>query len=281
MTKADNKRSSTVKTHRTAPYTIPSTRTDMHPRSATPETGGQLHNQANTSEPHSSTPWSPSSDEQLMRARQQGLNWAAIAETYFPLKTANACRKRHERLMEKRNAHGDWNGLKFEEVAKAYREVREEMWRILADRVNEKWSVVESKVCSGASKSYSDSQKLTLRQCMERGLKNLASMGRAASRKDRSSQHDQTHHDFHDDSGLVLDTHSGNEASAEDQHPFSAGSYSSRRTTLSNVSSGSFTPSLPRPTPSLPNFNQGFSTTSLPGISSIVGPSGLPVTTHC
>ncbi|KAL8653705.1 MAG: hypothetical protein Q9226_003739 [Calogaya cf. arnoldii] len=231
----------------------------MHARSVTPDTRGPTYNQSTANEPHSSTPWTPASDEQLMRARQQGLNWQTIAETHFPQKTSNACRKRHERLMEKRNNIGDWNGVKFEEVARAYREVREDMWKILADRVNEKWSVVESK-------------------CMERGLKNLASMGRA--RKDRSGRLEQTsQHDFHDDSGLVLDTHSGNEAGPDDQHPFSAGSYSSRRTTLS--SSGSFTPSLPRPTPSLPTFNQGFSTTSLPGISSIVGPSGLPVTTHC
>ncbi|KAL8839700.1 MAG: hypothetical protein Q9176_004307 [Flavoplaca citrina] len=232
-----------------------------HPRSPTPEIGGPNFNQPNTSEPHSSAPWSATADEQLMQARQQALNWQTIAETYFPHKTANACRKRHERLMEKRNNTGDWNGVKFEEVARAYREVREDMWRILADRVNEKWSVVESK-------------------CMERGLKNLASMGRA--RKDRSGQLEQMNqHDLHDDSGLVLDTHSGNEAGADDQHPFSADSYSSRRTTLSNVSPGSYTPSLPRPTPHLPAFNQGFPTTSLPGISSIVGPSGLPVTSHC
>ncbi|KAL8647832.1 MAG: hypothetical protein Q9226_006266 [Calogaya cf. arnoldii] len=123
-------------------------------------TGGPNYNQPNTSEPYPSVPWSPAADEQLMCARQQGLNWLTIAETYFPQKTANTCRKRHERLMEKRNAVGDWNGGKFEEVARAYREVREDMWRILADRVNEKWSVVESK-------------------CMERGLKNLGSMSRA------------------------------------------------------------------------------------------------------
>ncbi|KAL8848996.1 MAG: hypothetical protein Q9221_006027 [Calogaya cf. arnoldii] len=86
----------------------------------------------------------------------QGLNWQTIAETYFPQKTANARRKRYEQLMEKRNNIGDWNDVKFVEVARAYREVRKDMWRILADRVNEKWSVVESK-------------------CMERGLKNLAS----------------------------------------------------------------------------------------------------------
>lgn len=146
MTKADTKRPSTTKAHRTQPYTIPSTRPAMHAGSVTPDTGGPNYNPPNTSGPHSSTPWSPASDDQLMRARQQGLNWQTIAETYFPQKTANACRKRHERLMEKRNNIGDWNGVKFEEVARAYREVREDMWRILADRVNEKWSVVESKV---------------------------------------------------------------------------------------------------------------------------------------
>ncbi|KAL8996442.1 MAG: hypothetical protein Q9169_004036 [Polycauliona sp. 2 TL-2023] len=262
MTKADTKRSSATKSHRTHPYQPPSTaRPVMHPRSPTPEAERHNYNPPNPSEPHSSAPWPPAADEQLMHARQQGLNWQTIAETYFPQKTSNACRKRHERLMEKRNNNGDWSGVKIEEVARAYREVREDMWRILADRVNEKWSVVESK-------------------CMERGLKNLASMGRP--RKDRSGQLEHLNqHDLHDDSGLVLDTHSGNEAGADDQHPFSAASYSSRRTTLSNVSSGSFTPSLPLPTPQLRTFNQGFSTTSLPGISSIVGPSGLPVTTHC
>ncbi|KAL8774753.1 MAG: hypothetical protein Q9209_000692 [Squamulea sp. 1 TL-2023] len=260
MSKANIKRSSATKNHRAHPYKNPSSRPTMHAHSVTPDDGEYNHIQPNTSEPHSSTPWSPASDNQLMSARRQGLNWQTIAETHFPQKTANACRKRHERLMEKRTVLGDWNGVKFEEVAKVYREVREDMWKILADRVNERWSVVESK-------------------CMEKGLKNLTSMGRAASRKERSGQLDQMNHEIHNDTGLALDTTPGNDTGADDQHPFSAGSYSSRRTTLS--SSGSFTPSLPRPTPSLPNFQQGFSTTSLPGISSIVGPSGLPVTTHC
>lgn len=115
---------------------------------------------------------------------------------------------------------------------------------------------------------------------MERGIKNLQSLGRAASRKDRSPQNGELTCDYNHEDGLVVDTNSENEAAVEDQHPFSADSYSSRRTTLSGVSSASFTPSLPRPTPSLPNFSQGFSSTSLPGIRSIVGPGGLPVTTH-
>ena len=81
-----------------------------------------------------------------MRARQQGLNWQPIASRYFPDKTANACRKRHERLMEKRNSADNWDGVKIETLAKAYVDVREQMWKLLADRVGEKWQNVEAKV---------------------------------------------------------------------------------------------------------------------------------------
>lgn len=48
--------------------------------------------------------------------------------------------------MEKINANGSWDTRKFEDVAKAYLDVREEMWKMVAERVNEKWTVVESKV---------------------------------------------------------------------------------------------------------------------------------------
>ena len=81
-----------------------------------------------------------------MRARQQGLNWQPIATQYFPEKTANACRKRHERLMEKRNSADNWDGIKMDAMAKAYVELREQMWQLLAERVGEKWQTVENKV---------------------------------------------------------------------------------------------------------------------------------------
>ena len=74
------------------------------------------------------------------------MNWQPIATKYFPDKTANACRKRHERLMEKRNNTENWEGVKMETLAKAYNDLREEMWKILADRVGEKWQIVEAKV---------------------------------------------------------------------------------------------------------------------------------------
>ena len=36
----------------------------------------------------------------------------------------------------------------MEELGKAYLEVREEMWQLLAGRINEKWQIVEQKVWS-------------------------------------------------------------------------------------------------------------------------------------
>lgn len=91
--------------------------------------------------------WSHDNDEKLIRARAQGLNWQPIADKYFPNKSANACRKRHERLMDKRRATDTWQGPKIEALAQAYYEVHEQMWQILADRVGEKWQDVENKVC--------------------------------------------------------------------------------------------------------------------------------------
>jgi hypothetical protein len=49
--------------------------------------------------------------------------------------------------MERRNAE-DWDGIKLETLAREYMEVRKEMWEILGRRVNEKWQIVEAKVCA-------------------------------------------------------------------------------------------------------------------------------------
>jgi hypothetical protein len=92
-----------------------------------------------------SSSWTPEDDKTLIRARAQGLNWNQIAPRHFPSKTANACRKRHERLMERQNAE-QWDGVKLNDLAQAYMEVRREMWSILASKVGEKWTVVETKV---------------------------------------------------------------------------------------------------------------------------------------
>lgn len=93
----------------------------------------------------SSGAWSPADDHTLMQARSAGMNWQPIKQMYFPLKTPNACRKRHERLMEKRNAD-DWDGMKLEGLARSYMGMRREIWAGLAEATGEKWSVVEQKV---------------------------------------------------------------------------------------------------------------------------------------
>lgn len=92
-----------------------------------------------------SSSWSAHDDETLIQARAQGLNWNQIAPKHFPNKSPNACRKRHERLMERMNAE-QWDGVKLDVLAQAYMEVRRDMWSLLAARVGEKWQLVETKV---------------------------------------------------------------------------------------------------------------------------------------
>lgn len=97
------------------------------------------------------TPWNSSDDKRLIDARHKGLSWKHIAPEHFPDKTANACRKRHERLMDKRNNQDNWDGQKFETLARAYYENREKIWRILAEPLDERWEDVERKVCGAIS----------------------------------------------------------------------------------------------------------------------------------
>ncbi len=95
----------------------------------------------------SSGAWNAQDDQTLLQSRAQGQNWAQIQQNYFPGKTANACRKRHERLMERKGAD-DWDTRKMERMAKEYMSLRKEIWGPLAQRTGEKWNVVEQKVWS-------------------------------------------------------------------------------------------------------------------------------------
>ncbi|TGJ87575.1 hypothetical protein E0Z10_g1226 [Xylaria hypoxylon] len=133
--------------------------------------------------PHrpSSGAWSQQDDHNLLTARQQGLNWAQIQSTYFPNKSPNACRKRHERLLERRGAD-DWDARKLERLAKEYMSMRKEIWQGLAARTGDKWTVVEAK-------------------CMHNGLKNLQSASRSAARRERLEQ-GHSIHGYDDDSGI-------------------------------------------------------------------------------
>lgn len=97
----------------------------------------------------SSGAWTPTDDQQLLNARMQGLNWGQIQANFFPAKTPNACRKRHERLMERKGAD-DWDNQKLQRLAKEYMAMRKEIWSGLAARTGEKWNVVEQKVSCNA-----------------------------------------------------------------------------------------------------------------------------------
>lgn len=88
--------------------------------------------------------WSARQDEELTEKRRNGLAWKAI-ERSFPGKSGNACRKRYERLMQKKR-EDELDGDKFEDLANAYMQVRKEMWTILAERVGSRWDLVELKV---------------------------------------------------------------------------------------------------------------------------------------
>ncbi|KAH6877123.1 hypothetical protein B0T10DRAFT_193897 [Thelonectria olida] len=129
----------------------------------------------------SSGAWTPTDDQQLLNARMQGLNWGQIQANFFPTKTPNACRKRHERLMERKGAD-DWDNQKLQRLAKEYMAMRKEIWSGLAARTGEKWNVVEQK-------------------CMSNGLKNLQSAARAAARRDRLES-GGTLSGYDDDSGI-------------------------------------------------------------------------------
>lgn len=93
----------------------------------------------------SSTSWPTRDDTILINARTQGHGWSQIQKQYFPDKTANACRKRYERLVAKRRG-SDWGIDKLEKLGEEYRLLREQTWKPLAEAMGEKWQDVEKAV---------------------------------------------------------------------------------------------------------------------------------------
>ena len=67
--------------------------------------------------------WPSYYDDFLIFARRQGMGWQRIATTYFPGKTADACRWRYERLMEKRKS-AEISDLKIGTLAKTCAYIR-------------------------------------------------------------------------------------------------------------------------------------------------------------
>ena len=120
----------------------------MPKESKTPTSHGSLvapYPTPATAGPRAATVWCAADDDKLLQARAAGLNWQPIANQYFPNKSANACRKRYERLIERRQA-SDWEAEKIERLAQEYVAMRKEMWEALAAKMGERWNVVEAKV---------------------------------------------------------------------------------------------------------------------------------------
>lgn len=90
-------------------------------------------------------PWSAHDDEILLAARAQGHGWNQIQSRHFPAKTANACRKRYERLIAKRRG-SEWDNERIDRITRRYFDMRERMWRPLAEAEGENWEDVEKLV---------------------------------------------------------------------------------------------------------------------------------------
>ena len=143
-TDTSTKREFSTKTHRHTPYAELAT---SLPPLMLPLQSQTISSTASGQDRHASVLWPPEKDELLMRARQEGMSWHPTATRYFPdAITANACRKRHERLMEARNQDDDLESAKMGTLAKAYNDVREQLWKPLADRVGVRWQNIEAKV---------------------------------------------------------------------------------------------------------------------------------------
>lgn len=74
------------------------------------------------------------------------MSWRDMAPRYFgDRKSDNACRKRHERLMDKRKSQ-EWDSKKLDQLAAEYVAMREQIWMPLATRMGESWGLIEAKV---------------------------------------------------------------------------------------------------------------------------------------
>lgn len=160
---------------------------------------------ANTFPTRNTAIWSTGDDERLLQARAAESSWQLVAEKYFPGKTSNACRKRYERLVEKRNVE-DWDSQKRGQLAQEYLKMRRELWEPLAVKLGVKWTVAEAKVALPLLSLIVE--KLTSQQCMGMGLKQLQATARTADRKEAAGSSfaydSQGISDHHSDSGIGL-----------------------------------------------------------------------------
>lgn len=94
-----------------------------------------------------------------MDAKARGLAWDEIHKRYFPFKSGNACRKRHERVLAKAR-DTDWDEGRIQRVLNEYNRRREQIWRTLSDGVGERWEEVEKLVSFALTSRVQVAQRL-------------------------------------------------------------------------------------------------------------------------
>ena len=78
----------------------------------------------------------------LLDAKGRGMSWEEIHQQHFPGKSANACRKRHERVLAKMK-NTDWDDARIQRVTDAYNRHRESIWAPLCSELGESMSDIE------------------------------------------------------------------------------------------------------------------------------------------
>lgn len=153
----------------------------------------------------STSPWSSGSDETLLALRAKGLNWSEIQREFFPGKSPNACRKRYERIMHKRQGAREWNEDRLARLSQGYREMRARIWIPLAQYMGEgeNWENVERKVRPVNINPLVRDSMLIMIKCLERGLRSLLNLARRYSDDDGLGEN-LSNQENHDDSGIAL-----------------------------------------------------------------------------
>ena len=145
-----------------APHNLMATNPVMNPL---PPSAHNLPQQQTSPQPAQNGPWTSEEDDVLCTFRSQGFGWGQIQERHFPTKSANACRKRHERLMTKRRST-EWDEVRLDSLAVQYHKMRAQIWSGLAKELGEKWEHVEKAVSLSmfeSSSRYADSSGSTTR----------------------------------------------------------------------------------------------------------------------
>jgi Myb-like DNA-binding domain len=128
----------------------------VQPPAPQPQHHHMPHHSGGAGHPGPSAPWTPDEDNRLMDAKVEGLGWNEIHQRYFPNKSGNACRKRHERLMTKMRTT-TWDLGRIQAVMAAYESagVRAQFWSKIAQQVGEtRWEDVERVVRQRAAAKY-------------------------------------------------------------------------------------------------------------------------------